>query len=301
MNQGRLESGFDRNRSIFAPYFTIAGPVIPFVGDARSPFDLRDRIDAAARAGFCGIGLETNDLRHCVEQHGCAGIRKLLADAELDYFELEVLVNWFADGPEREASDRDREMLLRAAAEIDTAQIKVIGAVGANPELSRMTDEFGSLCDQGRVAGTVINLEIYPDSNVRDLATARAIIEGAGRANGGLLIDIWHMGRGGIPYEDLVDLPSGMIKAIEVSDAAAEQMGTIFEDTIHRRLMPGEGSLDVPRFLRSVWANGYDGPIGVEVLSDVQRSRSLDEAATIAFESTLAQLDRATADRSVQA
>jgi len=184
MNQRNSVPSNDHNWRIFASYFTIAGSVLPFANNAGSPFDLASRVDAAARAGFCGLGLDTSDLRQCVERYGYTGIRKLLSDAGLDYFELEVLVNWFADGPARAASDRDRKELLRAASEIDTAQIKVIGAVGSNHELSRMVDEFGTLCDQARIAGTAINIEIYPDSNVHDLATARAIIEGAGRPNG---------------------------------------------------------------------------------------------------------------------
>ena len=282
---------------VVASYFTIAGDVMPFAGDGPSPFDLRDRVDAAVRAGFYGIGLETNDLRHRVEQFGYDGIRRILRDAGVQYFELEVLTDWFADGDARSRSDRDRATLLNAAAEIETAQIKVIGAVGADPPLSRMIDEFGLLCREGAAAGTNVNLEIYPDSNIRDLASARSLIEGTGAANGGLLIDIWHTQRGGIPYEDLIGLPAGMIRAVELDDGAAEQVGSVFEDTVHRRLLPGEGAFDVPRFLGCIWDNGFAGPIGVEVLSDAQRGKSLEAAAASAFDATVAQLERAARQR----
>lgn len=284
-----------RDWQIVAAYFTIAGEVIPFAGDAPSPINLRERVDAAARAGFCGIGLETNDLRHCVEQFGTHGIRRMLGDAGLAYFELEVLTDWFADGEARARSDRDREILMRAAAEIETAQIKVIGAVGSNPPLSKMADEFGALCREASAAGTSINLEIYPDSNVRDLGTAQDLIAAAGQPNGGLLIDIWHMNRGNIRYEDLVGLPAGMIRAVEVDDGAADQVGTVFEDTIRRRLLPGDGAFDVQRFLRCVWDAGYSGPIGVEVLSDAQRCRPVAAAAAAAFDASARELDAAAA------
>lgn len=276
---------------IAASYFTLAGDLMPFAGPDPSPFDLRARADAAARAGYVGLGLETSDLIVCIERFGHAGIKQILRDSGLDYFELEVLLDWFADGDARVAADRNKDILMRAAAEIGASQIKALGGPVGTPVDARMIDAFGELCRQAAKAGTNINLEIYPDSNIRDLVSARTVVEGAGESNGGLLIDLWHMGRGGVTYEDLPLLPPGMIRAVELDDAAAVQIGSIFEDTVHRRLLPGEGDMDVQRFLRCIHDAGFDGVYGVEIVSDRQRSLPLEDAARLSFEATRRELD----------
>ena len=287
---------------LVASYFTLAGNVVPFSGTNPSPFDLRDRAVAAAAAGYVGFGVETSDLIHCVERFGHAGIKAILRDAGLDYFELECLFDWFAQGEARAASDRSREIILRAAGEIGVVQIKAVAASRETQcSRARMIDEFATLCREAAAVGANLNLEIYPDSHVRDLEAAQAVVGGANEPNGGLLIDIWHMGRGGVVYEDLAKLPPGMIKAVELDDAKAEQIGSIFEDTIHRRLLPGEGDLDVQRFLDCIHDTGFDGVYGVEIVSDAHRQLSLAEAARRSFDATNAQLKMAAERRASQA
>lgn len=283
---------------LVASYFTLAGDLIPFAGNAPARFDLAARADAAARAGYVGIGIETSDLVHNVERHGYAGMRRILADAGLGYIELEVLTDWFADGDRRAASDATRRLMLQAAQELGVAKIKTIGdaeggmdfAIRRDPwPMARLAEDYGRLAREAARSGTLVTLELVPGTGVCDLVTARAIVESAGEANAGLLVDIWHLSRSGIPYADILALPPGLINAVEVDDAMADMVGTVFEDTINNRKLPGEGELDVPHFLRCVAATGYDGVYGVEMVSNAHRRLPLDEAAERAFATTMAQ------------
>jgi sugar phosphate isomerase/epimerase len=83
-------------------------------------------------------------------------------------------------------------------------------------------------------------------------------------------------------------LPADYLFAVELNDAAAEPIGTLFEDTVHRRLLPGEGSFDVPAFINAVRATGFAGAWGVEILSDRHRSLPLPQALAEAREATRA-------------
>ena len=283
--------------ALIASYFTLAGDLIPFASDDPSRFDLRARADAAARAGYVGIGLETADLRHCKERHGYAGIRRILADAGLTYLEFEVLTDWFTTGERRAISDTQRAFLLEAAGELGAHKIKTIGdahggmdnAIERNWPIDQLAEAYGQLAREAARVGALVTLELVPGTGVKDLATARAIAEGANEPNAGLLIDIWHLARGGIAYEDVLDLPPALINAVEIDDAMRAQEGTIFEDTIRRRRLPGEGELDVPRFLQCLMDTGYAGVYGVEMVSDEHRARSLEEAARRSFETTMTQ------------
>ena len=103
------------DEDLLATCWTTAGDAAPLRGDERSPVPLRERIEAAAVAGFRGMGLLHQDLVAAERGHGMAGIRSMLEDNGLIHLELELLTNWWTDGPLRRESDRVRRGLLSAA------------------------------------------------------------------------------------------------------------------------------------------------------------------------------------------
>ena len=150
--------------------------------------------------------------------------------------------------------------------------------------------EFAKLCEEAAGYGADIVLEIMPWSNVRTIETGLEIVRTADQPNGGLLIDIWHLARGHIPFSDIRKIPARFIKAVEVDDAPLKPpVDDLWEDTIHYRELPGEGGLDVPSFLREVRAAGYNSVYGTEILSASHRKLRLDEMAKRVFDSTMAQ------------
>ena len=78
---------------------------------------------------------------------------------------------------------------------------------------------------------------------------------------------------------------------MELSDADAEIVGTMYEDTVHNRRFRGEGDFDIGGFLRAIRATGYSGGYGVEIISEEQRRRPLKEAARLAYDSTIRQFE----------
>lgn len=285
---------------LIASYFTLAGNIIPFASSVPSPVPLEKRARAAAKAGYVGIGLDVNDLSHCIDLYGYKGIRQILAEAGLECLEIEVLTDWFANGERFQSFTHTFEFLLQAVNELPIIHLKAVGDAILEEDASEkadawtiehMTNSFGELCLKAARANAQIVLEIYPGSNVRDIDTARRIVEGANQENGGLLIDIWHLARGGIPYEKVGEIPLRFIKHIELDDASAQQVGTIFDDTVHRRKLPGEGGLNVPEFLRCVKRTGYNGTYGVEIVSEQQRTLNVSDAASMSYKATMDQFN----------
>lgn len=273
---------------LMASYFTLAGNVIPLAGEVVSPWSLEDRARAAAQAGFVGIGLITQELDGLVARLGWSGIKNVVRDAGLKYIEVEVLLDWFTDGERRKRSDADRAKLLTAAEKLGLYQIKCGGDIsGSVWPVERMTEEFTRLSRQVGDAGSMITVEMFPASNIRDLKTAFAVVSGANPQHGGVLLDIWHVTRGNIPYADIATVPAQYIRHIELDDGTKELVGTIMEDTLLRRKAPGDGEWDVPGYLAAIQATGFDGLYGVEILSDDWRKLSLDEAARRAYGATM--------------
>ena len=78
---------------LLATCWTTAGDAAPLRGDERSPLPLRDRIEAAAAAGFRGFGLLYADLLVAERQYGLASIRTMLEDNAILDLELELLAH----------------------------------------------------------------------------------------------------------------------------------------------------------------------------------------------------------------
>lgn len=264
---------------LLASYFTIAGDHPPSRATGVSPHPLEDRIEAAARAGYRGFGFYASDLDANLERLGWAQIRALLAGNGIRHVEVECLRNWFADGAPRVASDAERRLLLEAAGELGAFQMKVGGGLPGRWTPQDLTDAFGALCDDAAKAGTKVSLEMVPFSVVKDLAAALAIVEGAGRTNGGLILDFWHLDRACVTPADIAALPPGRLFGVELCDAPRQVEGTMLEDTWRRRRFCGDGDVDIAGYLAAIGTLGFTGPFGCEVISDAVRVMKLDEAA----------------------
>jgi sugar phosphate isomerase/epimerase len=277
--------------ALVASHYTIAGSVRPLDGINISPIHPRDRIEAAAAAGFTGIGFEYDDLAHWLNHFDASDLRHAAADAGLKHVELEVLGDWFLRGDRRVAADDRRDRLLAMATQIGAGLVKALGNLGAEPvSIDEYASGFSTLCRRAASHGLEVVIELYPGSSIRKPAPASQIVIQAGETNGGLLIDNWHMWRGSVPMEDIAALAPTMIKHVELSDGPAEQVGSLLEDTLLRRLLPGEGSFPVIAFLRAIAATGYDGTYGVEIISETHRDLPVAEAAVAAHDAALRQL-----------
>jgi sugar phosphate isomerase/epimerase len=282
------------DQDLLATCWTTAGDAAPLRGDERSPLPLRERVESAAAAGFRGFGLVYADLVVAERDYGMAGIRSLLDDNGLVHLELELLTDWWADGPRRRRSDEVRRKLLQAAGALGARHVKVAPDVSGEPwDHDRWVAEFAVLAEDARQAGTRVGLEFLPWSNIRTVHDGLRLVRDAGHDAGGLVIDVWHTERAGTPPAELAAVPLRHIVGVELSDADADQVGTLFEDTANRRRLCGEGSFDLQGCIRALRAAGWAGPWGVEILSEAFRRLPVGEAVAAAFATARAQLELA--------
>ena len=277
-----------------AAYWTLAGDAIALTENELSPFSLQDRVRIAAEAGYSGIGLIHADLLHHRKNLGYPTIRSMFQDYGLKYIELEFLGDWFADGERKRQSDVIKHDLFEAAAELKARHIKMGGDFfGKLWPTSRLIESFGQVCEEARDYGLLLALEPQPWTNISTLDFGLEIVSAVNASNGGLLVDIWHVARGGNDYRDILKIPAHLIKAVELDDARREIHGTLWEDTIHHRELCGEGELDPPSFLKYIQEIGYTGPYGIEIISETHRTRTLQDAAKSSIETAILQFQRA--------
>ncbi|HUD93961.1 sugar phosphate isomerase/epimerase [Sphingobium sp.] len=273
-------------QALIATCWTTAGNVRPDQVDNLSRWRLEDRIEAAARAGYGGFGFWLGDLIAWREQGGEYGaLCRHLSDAGLGIVELEYLSDWFAQGERRERSDAARAELFRAADALDARHVKVMPPF-SNQGWARaaLAEQFAALCADAARHDLLMALEMTPFSDLPDLGSALDMVVQADAPNGGLLIDIWHVVRSDSAVAAIADVPARFIKAVELCDAELAMRGSITEDTMCHRRPCGEGAFDLPGFVAALARAGYDGPYGVEILSDAFRALPLDEAARRSFD-----------------
>jgi sugar phosphate isomerase/epimerase len=274
---------------LLASYWTFGGGGLPHTDREYSTFDLKDRAEAIARVGFRGMGIWHSDLKHILKTRSLRDIKKILGDNGLKHLELEFLGDWFREGEEKRESDVRKKMLMGAAEVLGAHHIKVGDFYKKKTPMPKLIESFAALCSEAKQHGTRIVFELMPFGMIDTLRESLEMVEGAGAKNGAIAFDMWHIAKLRIPYEEVARVPLRYIGSVELNDGTFEAPWSLHEDTINHRRFCGEGEFDVRGFVASLMKAGYQGPWGIEVLSEEIRDKPLEWVAAHAFETTMGQ------------
>jgi len=273
------------NIELMTLYWTTAG-VFPWRAEI-SRFDFKDRVEAAARAGFKGIGLWHTDLEHDMLHRSLKEMKRILDGNGVQCFELEFLTDWFVEGGRREESDGRRRRLLEAAEGLGAGHIKIGDFYNTPYLMPRLVESFAALCKEAENAGTTVGFELMGSSMIDNLPDAITLVETAGAKNGGLILDIVQVENLGISFEQIRRIPLQYLLGIELNDGALP--GSPLYDPSRARRYCGEGDFDVKGLIHCVQQMGYTGPWAVEVMSEELAVQPLDVLAQRAFNTTMAE------------
>lgn len=275
---------------LVASYWTLATGAVPHTDHEYSTAAFEQRVAAAARAGFTGFGIWHADLAHTLERLGLRDMRRILDDHGMRHIELEFLADWwFEDGERKAASDARKHLLLEAAEMLGARHVKVGDFLNTPCPMPRLIESFAALCHEARDYGTSILFELMPFAHIHTLEGALELVTSADAPNGGLVLDLWHIVKLGVPYADAARIPSRFLGAVEINDGTFTAPWDLTEDTINHRRLCGEGEFDVRGFLAALRAVGYLGPWGIEVLNAQMRSWPPEKLAERAALTTRAQ------------
>jgi len=277
----------DNGIELLASYWTISGG-FPHTDREYSPYDFKDRVETAARAGFRGFGIWHADLERVRQKYSLREMRRILDDNGIRHVELEFLTDWFLEGERKKQSDIRKRSLLEAAEVLRAYHVKVGDFFQEKSTPSHLVDSFAALCREAADHGTKIGFELMPFAMIRTLPESLAMVEGA-EPNGGIAFDMWHIAKLGIPCEEVARVPREYVISVELNDGTFKAPWSLHEDTINHRRLCGEGEFDVKGFVRCMQKIGYGGPWGIEVLSEELRKQPLSEVVTRAFDTTIAQ------------
>lgn len=215
-------------------------------------------IDAAAAAGFDGVGLRVIPPRHAPtpviagDKPRIAALRRRASDQGIRIFEAE---SFGLDGDTRV---RDYLAALEAAAELGASCI-VSG--GIDPDEERLAKNYAELAELAQGFGLVMAIEFMPIRPMKSMADALRVIGKVRHPNARILIDALHLARSGGTPQDVSRVDPALIAYVQLCDAPQPALQQLTEESRRGRLHPGEGGLPIAQLLAAL---PVDLPISLE-------------------------------------
>ena len=217
-------------------------------------------LDAAAAAGFEAVGLDHYTIGAYVRDGGSVDdVPVLLGRRRLRCTDVGVLPIGLGSAAEA-AEELARTATIAAAPVCIAALYADVAAEDAIRELRAAADVLDDV-------GVRIAFEFTAYGHRRSLRDAIELCGAVGWERCGLLVDSWHVFRGGEPLMLLRSLDADQIALVHVNDAAPPSgLDPLFEGRF-RRALPGAGTFPLGAFAEALAATGYRGTVSVEVLS----------------------------------
>ncbi len=320
-----METDATLSATLGADIGTTLGPediVLPGATLGHPP--LLDHIRLAASNGFAGVSIRTADyLEALATGLALVQIRRAIADAGLLVGDIDCVAPILGTGqPGGEFYGATEDDVLRCAEALSARSVNLIlqknREATATPEavVEATAADAARVADRAADIGVLVHLEPIPFMDIKDAVTALEVVAEADRPNLGIQIDAWHHFRGPIPADAhatgevtaatttaeamaescgvFFSFPAQHIFAIQVCDAGPPQ-GRPFEDTMKRRLFPGQGEFPLAALLATLRLIGCRAPISVEVFSDSLLPAQQASTARQAAESTRTLMDESAA------
>ena len=139
---------------------------------------------------------------------------------------------------------------------------------GSPAPREEVLDALGAFADRAAAIDLLLHIEVIPTSMAPDLASGWDMVEGVGRDNVGLVLDTFHLGRGGTTVAELSAIPADRIFHVQLCDAPRRpRLPDYFEEAVTIRDFAGDGELGVLEMARCLDEMGALENVGPEVFS----------------------------------
>ncbi len=249
---------------------------------------LDDKLDAAADAGFDGVEIFEPDF--IASPWSAAEVRSRCADLGLSIDLYQPFRDFDTTDPDRAVSN-----LRRAHKKFDVMErlgtdllLLCSNATGdAVRDDGRLVEQLAVLAGAAADRGMRVCYEALAwGTHVNTYDHSWRIVAGVDHPSLGVCLDSFHILSRGSDPAGIAAIPAEKLFFLQLADAPYLDMNVI-QWSRHHRLFPGQGTFDLPTFLRHVVDAGYTGPLSLEVFNDVYRQAQPQRAAVDALRSLL--------------
>jgi len=229
------------------------------------------QIDVAASAGYSGLEPWVNDIRKHVEQGGTLeDLRKRAEEAGIAIESAITFPAWISDDPDARVDALDR---MRADMEL------VVGIGGTRiaappsggtrermTDLDAIAERYRAVLELGDETGVTPMLELWGFSQTLSrLGEVAYVVTQAAHPKASLLLDAYHMYKGGNSFEGLAQLSGSAMSVFHINDYPADPPREQIGDA--DRVFPGDGVCPLDFILKTLYATGFRGVLSLELFN----------------------------------
>ncbi|MCP1772428.1 4-hydroxyphenylpyruvate dioxygenase [Neisseria perflava] len=258
---------------------------------------LPEKLQAIAAVGFEGVEIFENDLLYF--NGSPADIRKMCQDLNLEIMLFQPFRDFEGGARDKLAHQINRaERKFELMAELGTDRLLVCSNVlpDTSTDDALIADDLHRLAETAAKHGMLVGYEALAwGKHVSSYRHAWDLVKTVNHPNLGVVLDSFHTLSINDDLSRLSEIPPEKIVFLQLADAPLMKMD-VLEWSRHYRNFPGQGDLDVAAFLAPIVANGYTGPLSLEIFNDKFRAAPSVSTTSDAMRSLLF-LEEQTADR----
>lgn len=228
------------------------------------------QIDIVADAGFEGIELWMKDIKTYLENGGSAAhLKEKLQARKLVLENIIGFSKWCSDDPEerKKAIEQLREEMLITSALGGTfiaAPVQGISALDRT-KFDAYAERYNAILDLGDETGVTPILELWGMGALNKIADCAQIAIATGHPKAAILLDFYHVYRGGNDWDTIDILNGKRLPVIHMNDYPSTPSYEKLKDS--DRVLPGEGVCPFDVVIPKLCNAGFRGGFSVELFN----------------------------------
>jgi sugar phosphate isomerase/epimerase len=240
---------------------TISGQKVGFLNEFK----------IAAKAGYDGIEIWVRDLEKYVQEGGSLkDLKKYVNDLDLVIENAIGFAQWAVDDENtRKAGMEQMKREMEMLAQIGCKRIAAPPAGATSPpllDLFEVAKRYRKVLELGDETGVLPQLEIWgPSANLFHISQALFVASATGHSKASILPDVYHMFRGGSPYESLKLMSGSSIEMFHFNDFIASIPREKQKDS--DRVFPGDGAAPFNQIIKYLKNSGGKKVLSLELFN----------------------------------
>ncbi len=228
------------------------------------------QIDLVGKAGFNGIELWMRDITTYVDSGGSlASLKEKLQSYNLVLENIIAFSKWCSDNTteRKEALDLMRsemEMIAELGGTYFAAPVQGIDKIDPS-KFEEYAQRYRAVLEVGDDVGVVPLIELWGMGALHKVSDCAQIVIGSEHPKAAMLLDFYHVHRGGNSWETIDTLNAGRFPVIHMNDYPGNPAAELLTDA--DRVLPGEGVCPFDEVLPKLYAAGFRGGLSVELFN----------------------------------